>query len=66
MLWVLRVSFVVIGGAEWKPKRKANPTHNAAPIPANRSWKLLVQLRQCHSPSAAPWGSRSSSPQYGQ
>ena len=63
VLWILHVSFVVIGGAERKTKRKTNPAHSAAPIPANRGWKLLVQLRQCHSPSAAPCGSRSSSPQ---
>jgi hypothetical protein len=37
--------------------------HRVTPIPAKRSWKVLVQLRQCHSPSVAPCGSRSSSPQ---
>ena len=37
--------------------------HRVTPIPAKRSWKVLVQLRQCQSPSVAPRGSRSSSPQ---
>jgi hypothetical protein len=37
-------------------------THEITPVPAKRSRKVRMQLRQRHSPSCS-WGSRSSSPQ---
>src|SRR5690242_4745834 len=55
-----------LGILQGGPPRQAaryDGAHSVTPIPAKRSWKLRVQLRQCHSPSADPCGSRSSSPQ---
>jgi hypothetical protein len=53
----------VLQGVPLRQAARYDGAHSVTPIPAKRSWKDRVQLRQCHSPSAAPCGSRSSSPQ---
>ena len=53
----------VLQGGPLRQAARYDGDHSVTPIPAKRSWKLRVQLRQCHSPSAEPCGSRSSSPQ---